>query len=115
MYCFSLWDCYAVLRADISDAAQSLLPTCHPNKQLGDMKFTAKYLNVFLEAYELSDNKGEEGSSGTDEDEDLSESNVSFNPASEAEEEAEEESEFYKGEYGDLYDDEAKKSGDAYE
>ncbi|KAG0140879.1 hypothetical protein CROQUDRAFT_99491 [Cronartium quercuum f. sp. fusiforme G11] len=96
--------------AFLPDATQSLLPTRHPDKKLGDAKFTAKYLDVFLEAYNLSDDEGEDDFAGTDEDEDVSD--VSLNSDSEAEEEDEEESEFYEeGEYGDLYD-EAKEDGD---
>ncbi|KAG0148177.1 hypothetical protein CROQUDRAFT_90508 [Cronartium quercuum f. sp. fusiforme G11] len=96
----------------LPDASQSLLPTRHPDKQLGDAKFTAKYLDVFLEVYDLSDDKGE-GFAGTDENEDSGQSDESLDSDVEAKENDEEESEFYEeGQYGDLYDDEANKSGD---
>ncbi|KAG0139000.1 hypothetical protein CROQUDRAFT_55381, partial [Cronartium quercuum f. sp. fusiforme G11] len=69
--------------AFLPDAAQSLLPTRHPDEKLGDAKFTAKYLDVFLEAYNLSDDEGEDDFAGTDEDEDVSD--ASLNSDSEAE------------------------------
>ncbi|KAG0139792.1 hypothetical protein CROQUDRAFT_101045, partial [Cronartium quercuum f. sp. fusiforme G11] len=90
----------------------SLLPTRHPNEQLGDAKFTAKYLDVFLEVYDLSNDEGE-GFEDSDEKEDSDQSDESLDSDVEGEEEDEEESEFYEeGKYGDLYDNEATESGD---
>ncbi|KAG0146042.1 hypothetical protein CROQUDRAFT_93228 [Cronartium quercuum f. sp. fusiforme G11] len=98
--------------AFLPDASQSLLPTCHPDEQLGDAKFTTKYLDVFLEVYDLSDDKGE-GFADSDEKEDSGQSDENLDSDVEGEEDDEEELEFYEeGEYGDLYDNEANESGD---
>ncbi|KAG0139816.1 hypothetical protein CROQUDRAFT_101016 [Cronartium quercuum f. sp. fusiforme G11] len=98
--------------AFLPDASQSLLPTHHPDEQLGDAKFTTKYLDVFLEVYDLSDDEGK-GFEDSDEKEDFDQSDESLDSDVEGEEEDKEESEFYEeGEYGDLYDNEATESGD---
>ncbi|KAH9813764.1 hypothetical protein DFH28DRAFT_895778 [Melampsora americana] len=90
----------------LPNAAQSFLPVPHPDENLHDRKFTAKYLDSVLESYDLtdgSDDEPEEEFSDGDDDADMD------NPTStnlQGEDNNNRDSDFYsEGEYGDLYDD----------
>lgn len=93
--------------AFLPNAALSLNPVRHPDEKLGDNQFTGKYLDIFLEAYQLSD---EEEGAFDEENDSGSDTSIDLEAASEGTDEEEEESDTYEeGEYGDLYDDKRDK------
>ncbi|EGG10790.1 uncharacterized protein MELLADRAFT_60199 [Melampsora larici-populina 98AG31] len=82
----------------LPDASQSLMSTRHPDELISDERFTAKYLDSKLLAYDLPDEKND---NDDDDDEDEDES-----MGSEDEQVVEDEDDgfFDDGDYGDLYD-----------
>ncbi|KAG0149602.1 hypothetical protein CROQUDRAFT_104950 [Cronartium quercuum f. sp. fusiforme G11] len=85
----------------LPNAAESLLPNCHPDEFLSNVKFSAKYLDVLLEAYKISDDK--EGNVEDDE-EDIIDEDEDLNSDDGGVDEEEEEEFYAEGEYGNLYD-----------
>ncbi|KAG0139089.1 hypothetical protein CROQUDRAFT_102216, partial [Cronartium quercuum f. sp. fusiforme G11] len=92
--------------AFLPNAAQSLLPVHHPDEQLGDTLFAGKYLDVILEAYDLSEDDGGEFEGDGEEDFDNSDISIDLEKESEGSTSEEESDCFSEGDYGDLYDDE---------
>lgn len=90
----------------LPDARHSLLPDRHPDEKLSNTRFTAKYLDILAEPYELSDGEGgDEDEIEDEEDEDEEDDNEAI----EVDEEEEEDDLFEEGDCGDLYDDEAEE------
>ncbi|KAG0149622.1 hypothetical protein CROQUDRAFT_104968 [Cronartium quercuum f. sp. fusiforme G11] len=93
------------------DASQSLSPTRHPDELISDDRFTGKYLDSKLTAYDLPDEEKENVQDENDDDDDEDEE-----IESEEEKEEDDDDGFYKeGEYGNLYDDEAEEAEDCDE
>ncbi|KAG0139063.1 hypothetical protein CROQUDRAFT_55309, partial [Cronartium quercuum f. sp. fusiforme G11] len=88
----------------LPNAAKSLLPNRHPDEFLSNVKFSAKYLDVLSEAYEISDDK--EGNVEDDE-EDIIDEDEDLNSDDGGVDEEEEEEFYAEGEYGNLYDDDS--------
>ncbi|EGG10008.1 uncharacterized protein MELLADRAFT_95119 [Melampsora larici-populina 98AG31] len=86
----------------LPNAADSLLPHCHPDEILGDARFSAKYLDALLEAYNLSDDE-EDNVEDEEEEIDYGDEEIGSDGVVE-----DEEDEFYaEGDYGGLYDDDS--------
>ncbi|KAG0149372.1 hypothetical protein CROQUDRAFT_89186 [Cronartium quercuum f. sp. fusiforme G11] len=91
--------------AFLPDASKLLLPVCHPDEKLGNRAFTAKYLNILREPYEIIT---AEDKVALQEDEQSSESlgSCDLNEMDNFEEDESSDSDFYsEGETGDLYED----------
>lgn len=98
--------------AFLPDANQSLLPVRHPDEKLGDRAFTAKYLDVLIEPYEIVTAKDE---GGLEDNEESGESLGSQDTDDMDEDKSggaeESDSDFFpEGETGDLYEDKSDEA-----
>lgn len=89
--------------ASLPNAAQYLMPVRHPDEKLGDRAFSGKYLNIFLQAYNMCD----EEDGGFDDGEDKSDSDTSIDLEADSDggDDDKDELDVYSdGDYGDLYE-----------